>query len=259
MFIRNIRHDWPQKAGFNLCFPEGISQYTFLHFLTPVEINIGGQFVHANAGACIIFEPRSPKHYYSDGPLLSNWFRAESSFGTLLEAYDVPVNCILYPKDTSYISGVFRAMEHEHFSDLPHRETLINAYLTEFVVRFSRSLHDTAATTVLDRNEQTKLRDLRRDILSRPDEKWTIAKMAAKVSLSVPRFHSVYKAMYGTSPMRDVIDARVDCAKSLLLSKENLPLLEVAEALGYNDQYHFIRQFKSVTGMTPGVYRKRNR
>lgn len=259
MYIRNIRHDWPQKAGFNLCFPEGISQYTFLHFLTPVEININGEFVHAHAGACIIFEPRSPKHYYSKGPLLSNWFRAESSFRTLLEAYDVPVNRILYPKDTSYISGVFRAMEHEHFSDLPHRDTLINAYLTEFVVRFSRSLHDTAAPAVLDRNEQTKLRDLRREILSRPEEKWTIAKMAALVSLSIPRFHVVYKAMFGTTPMRDVIDAKVDYAKSALLTKEAMPLAEVAESLGYNDQYHFIRQFKSVTGMTPGEYRKRNR
>ena len=259
MYIRNIRHDWPQKAGFNLCFPDGISQYTFLHFLTPVEINIGGTFVHAHAGACILYEPRAPKHYFSKGPLLSNWFRADASMRSLLEQYQIPVNCILYPKDTTYISDMFRAIEHEFFSDLPHRDTLINAYITEFVIRFSRSLNETTATTSLDKKERTKLRELRREVLSRPEEKWNIAKMSSMLSLSVPRFHTVYKAMFGTSPMRDVIDARVDLAKSLLLTNESMPLLEVAEILGYNDQYHFIRQFKSVTGITPGEYRKRNR
>ena len=30
----------------------------------------------------------------------------------------------------------------------------------------------------------------------------------------------------------------------------------LAEELGYNDQYHFIRQFKARTGLTPGLYRK---
>ena len=34
---------------------------------------------------------------------------------------------------------------------------------------------------------------------------------------------------------------------------------ECAEMLGYNDQYHFIRQFKSFTGISPGKYRKSNR
>lgn len=55
--------------------------------------------------------------------------------------------------------------------------------------------------------------------------------------------------------MQDLIDARIARAKTLLANKE-LDTVQLAEALGYNDQYHFIRQFKARTGQTPGAYRK---
>ena len=38
MEITDIRHDWPEKAGFTLVRPTGIEIYTFLHFMNSVEI-----------------------------------------------------------------------------------------------------------------------------------------------------------------------------------------------------------------------------
>ena len=49
---------------------------------------------------------------------------------------------------------------------------------------------------------------------------------------------------------------KIEYAKSLLLSNKRYSLPQVAEMLGYNDQYHFIRQFKTHTGVTPKEYRK---
>lgn len=49
---------------------------------------------------------------------------------------------------------------------------------------------------------------------------------------------------------------RISLAKSLLRSNQDMTLAETAEKLGYNDQYHFIRQFKAATGQTPGKYRR---
>ena len=83
--------------------------------------------------------------------------------------------------------------------------------------------------------------------------------MAEMASLSPSRFHAVYKALYGTSPLQDMIEAKINYACSLLLTNESLTLPAIAELLGYNDQYHFIRQFKAVTGQTPGAYRKSQR
>lgn len=59
--------------------------------------------------------------------------------------------------------------------------------------------------------------------------------------------------------MRDLIEARIRYAQSLLLSGSDLPITEVAERSGYADPYHFIRQFKRITGETPAAYRRARR
>ena len=83
--------------------------------------------------------------------------------------------------------------------------------------------------------------------------------MAQKAALSPSRFHSVYKTMFGTTPIRDVLEAKIDYAKILLLADDFLSIQDVTDKLGYKSPYYFITQFKAVTGMTPGVYRKKNR
>jgi len=36
-----------------------------------------------------------------------------------------------------------------------------------------------------------------------------------------------------------------------------MPVAVVAERLGYSNTFHFIRQFRDVTGITPNAYRKK--
>ena len=53
--------------------------------------------------------------------------------------------------------------------------------------------------------------------------------------------------------------ARVTTARDLLKNLDDHSLSFIGQELGYYDQAHFIREFKQVTGMTPGKYRKRSR
>jgi AraC-like DNA-binding protein len=48
---------------------------------------------------------------------------------------------------------------------------------------------------------------------------------------------------------------RLDKAKELLC-ETTLPIGEIAEQLGFRDQYYFARFFKAKIGMTPGEYRQ---
>lgn len=41
--LTSIRARWPEKGGFVLNRPVGLKQYTFLHFLTEVQIEIDGE------------------------------------------------------------------------------------------------------------------------------------------------------------------------------------------------------------------------
>jgi len=259
MLLRSVRHDWPEKAGFLISRPQGLRYYTFLHFSTPVQFRIGAELIQARPGACIFYAPDTPQWFHSDREVIHNWLHAEPPLGALLQKLQIPQNTLLYPADTKFISDIFRKLEVEHFSDSPFKAELTDGYIWEFLIKFSRALQADTPATAIPRKARERLRAVRREILSQPEKRWTVAEMAQLASLSPSRFHAVYKSVFATSPMQDLIDAKIGYAKSLLLSDDQLPLPEVAEKLGYNDQYHFIRQFKTVTGVTPGAYRKANR
>lgn len=69
MEITDIRHDWPEKAGFTLVRPTGIEIYTFLHFMNSVEIEINREKVTVRPGACIFYAPDEPQWFHSDSNL----------------------------------------------------------------------------------------------------------------------------------------------------------------------------------------------
>ena len=77
--------------------------------------------------------------------------------------------------------------------------------------------------------------------------------LAKSANLSTSRFSVLYKNMFGISPKKDIINARISKAK-YLMSLGSQSLLEVSELCGYQNIYHFIRQFRTVTGITPGAY-----
>ena len=254
-----IRHDWPEKAGFVISRPHGREDYTFLHFMRSMEISVGEETVTARPGACMFYAPGTPQWFRSESGIIHNWVHLGAELRETLVRYAIPEDTLLYPHTTSFISELFRLAEAEYFSDDPFREDMLAAYMTEFLVRFSHAIREEPHLPAVGRREREKMQSLRQTILTSPENKWTVPQMAALVSLSPSRFHAVYKAVFGTSPMRDVIEARIRYAQSLLLSDGAASVADIAETLGYADQYHFIRQFKAVTDETPGAYRKARR
>ena len=144
----------------------------------------------------------------------------------------------------------------EYLSEEEEADQMQDIYIQELLILLSRSLRkpDSGADSAL----QTKLYKLRLEMLSRPCDKWTVEEMARTVSLSPSRFHVVYKALFRISPMRDIINARIDHAKVLLLENREETLSVIAEKLGYKNPYDFSRQFTKSTGTSPGAYRKNN-
>ena len=259
MYLHSVRHDWPETAGFTLSRPQGLSYYTFLHFSVPVQIKVGGEVIQTRPGACIFYGVDAPQWFCSPEPLIHNWMHPGVELAPLLQQFQIPENTVLYPSDTAFISGLFQRLEREFYSENPYRQELIDGYIMEFLIKFHRGLHTQSQGEPLSRQTREKLRGVRRTVLSHPEKRWTVAQMAQLASLSPSRFHALYKAQFSTSPLQDAIAAKINYAQSVLLSDEQPTLSEVAEKLGYHDQYHFIRQFKAVTGKTPGAYRREMR
>lgn len=259
MQIERVRHDWPEQAGFTVSRPNGYPIYTFLHFQTPVELMLEGVTVHARPDCCIFFAPGVPQYFHAAQPLIHNWIHVDSSLSQYLQQYHIPENTLLYPQETGFISELFQKIEAEHFSDNPYKQPLLDGYLHNFLILLSRSLTGHPAAPDIRDSDKLQMRALRKAVLSQPEKHWTVTQMAAMTAMSQSRFHVAYKAYFGTSPMQDVIEARLRRSTTLLTTRRELSVSEIAQMVGYSNAYHFIRLFKAAMGIPPGAYRKTQR
>jgi AraC family transcriptional regulator len=84
----------------------------------------------------------------------------------------------------------------------------------------------------------------------------TLEQMAAAAHLSAYHFARQFKAATGLPPHQYVIMRRVERAQQLLQQDGELSLAEVAAGAGFSDQSQFSHQFKRVTSVTPGQFRR---
>ncbi|HEY3418385.1 MAG TPA: AraC family transcriptional regulator [Armatimonadota bacterium] len=80
--------------------------------------------------------------------------------------------------------------------------------------------------------------------------------LAAIACLSPSRFSHLFSMLLGMSPKRYILDRRVQQAMRLL-RESPLTIGEIAQQLGFYDQFHFSRQFSIMIGISPSTYRSR--
>ncbi|WP_372774272.1 helix-turn-helix domain-containing protein [Mangrovibacterium sp.] len=79
--------------------------------------------------------------------------------------------------------------------------------------------------------------------------------LAEQAKLSTNAFTRLFRNEVGLSPQRYVRQKRIDKA-CVLLHHSALTIDEVAFQSGFANRYHFSREFKSQTGLSPAMYRK---
>ncbi len=82
----------------------------------------------------------------------------------------------------------------------------------------------------------------------------SLADLAGLLALPIDTFGRQFRATTGLSPYAYVIKRRIEQARSLLCETD-LPISEIALALGFSSQSHFTTTFRRVMGTTPQAYR----
>lgn len=86
------------------------------------------------------------------------------------------------------------------------------------------------------------------------DNTLTIAKVAQMLGISEVHFRKLFKYQYHTSPLKYILNLKVERAK-ILMQSEILSLEECAYQAGFSSLQYFSRVFKGKTGITPAKYR----
>jgi AraC family transcriptional regulator, L-rhamnose operon transcriptional activator RhaR len=91
-----------------------------------------------------------------------------------------------------------------------------------------------------------------------PDQRWTLADLAAELHLTRGYLVRRFKAATGLPPMAYLSRLRVETAAALLLHTDE-SVSRIGEAVGWPDANYFARRFKAHYGMSPTTYRARFR
>lgn len=251
--VASCRHEWPEKAGFCLDRPRGLPYYIFIHFKSPVVYSINGRDEKLSPGACIICPPNTWSCIRSEGRLIHDWMHLSGEVEQMLSCYSLECGKAYYVKDSAYLSRIFQTIERELYSDLPHKNDLIEAKLREIFIQISRESTKRERGEDIAADVYEAFKKLRIDAFANVADDPNVAEMAKLVHLSESRFYVLYKQIFGISPKNDLIIARIERAKSLL-EENKYNNAEIAAMTGYTNEYHFIRQFKKIEGMTPKEY-----
>jgi AraC-like DNA-binding protein len=87
-------------------------------------------------------------------------------------------------------------------------------------------------------------------------DRLTVPVIARRVAMSPSHFAHRFRAVARVSPMRYLRDVRLEQARTRLLAG-NAQIGDVAQALGYESQAHFAREFKRRYGAPPTQYMRR--
>ncbi|OWR31520.1 AraC family transcriptional regulator [Saccharibacillus sp. O23] len=80
--------------------------------------------------------------------------------------------------------------------------------------------------------------------------------LADMAGLSRNYYVGQFKKRYGKSVVEYMTDLRIRRAKRLMAGGSDLKLREVAQQVGYSDEFYFSRRFKQETGIAPSAYVK---
>ena len=252
--LSQLRHAYPERTLY-IDRQHGHPEYTFLHFFTSMKLTYNGRNIVTEPHSVIIFRPGTPQHFESDMPLVHDWIHFHGDLKPFLQNTNLKLDTLYYPSQTNFITELTRELETEFYNARANRDTLIQLKFQELLIKLDRTVSG-ESEPVFSTEITENFRRLRGEMFVSLQEKWPVERMAAKVGFSKSRFYNIYKSIYGVTPTADLIEARINSAKNMLLFTGK-KIEDISYLLGSENTTHFIRQFKKWTGCSPAVYRKK--
>ncbi len=169
---------------------------------------------------------------------------------SLLELYGIEDGFSAFAPEAAELFEELLLISQKSFYSEAERQRESAAVFHKLIYR----LHKSTATRLVRR---TALR-IKEYIDTHVEEKTELSDLSKIFFMSKTQIHRLFKDEYGVSPIRYLIDRKIDISKKLLES-ESLKISEIAEKLSFSDARHFSKTFFRREGILPSEYRKRKR
>ena len=256
MNIRSAACDSVQDKAYHSEPENGI--YLLMLTKSPIRLKLETIEKTYSAGTLIIWDGSISTDYSpEDEALVCDWisFDAEND-RDFISSLDLPLNrAVVYP-DSELMSQLIRSIVSELYSLDNKRMNLKDSLFRTLLIKAEEAgnqrgrIHQQTADPHF-----SGLTELREKIYRNPQLKWNVDSMAAYVNMSRSYFQHIYRELFGVSCMTDVISGKIEKAKEIL-SETSCTVSQVAAMCGYENEEHFMRQFKKIVGVTPSKYRK---
>ena len=223
-------------------------------FRTDFLTEIDGRLVRGSAGDVLIARPGDVL-YHGPTPemtcgFVNDWINIDGDdFAALLDRYPLPINRPFHTATSRLVASAIDRIHRERSFALDGYMQKCDMIMTDMIIELYREQKSSVKLTARDKLERARgeiMRDFRRD--------WTLDGMADLAGYSPSRFSALYKSIYGRSPVDDLINTRLENAKLLLLYS-NMPVQDVADAVGFSSIYYFSKHFKKKEGLSPLAFK----
>ena len=196
----------------------------------------------------ILFYQKTLADFASDLAAFSNWNKllngTENASGTVL--YVAPV----YMEE---IIGEARNITNYTGKHLPGAKVVTTASFLKIIYLLAKN-SVTATQQIISTNNS--ICNAMRFMKSHFSDHLSLAEIARKVNMSESSFRHNFKKIIGVSPIKYLLMLRIEAAQKMLVLP-SVNIMDIALAVGINDNNYFCRQFKNFTGCTPSQFRQR--
>ena len=232
-----------------------LSCYLLMHFKNDFFIEVNGKRIEGNAGDFVL---HSPKGNYSHGSrcenegFINDWFFFSSDFSNVDFLNQLPYNKPISGGDGKIFSKLLSEILSENIRNDEFSPLLISNLIFHLLSLLKRAEKE---NKIHNFNTETyqELHKLRLYIYKHCEEQLTLKSMAETTGYSVSHFCALYKQLFDISPIDDLLNARLEMAKKLIILK-NHKISEIADLCGFSSIQHFSKFFKNKTGKNPSEF-----
>ena len=134
-------------------------------------------------------------------------------------------------------------------------DTMIKSSILQLLTHISRTLKKQEYKMTADEWRKSVVKEVIICLKNNPGNPPALTELAERCAMSTGHLNSIFKSVTGKTINAYCSELRLHEAQRLL-ENTDIKLRQLADTLGYYDQYHFCKSFKKVTGMSPSQYRQ---